>query len=165
MLTDNILAKAEQVLEACRDAEVMIATAESCTGGLIAGALTAIARSSDVVERGFVTYTNEAKHEILGVPLALIEAHGAVSSEVAAAMAEGALKAAPIDLTVSVTGIAGPGGGSVEKPVGTVQIGAAQTGKPTLTVRRQFAGDRANVRDQAVLAALDMLLQRLRTAD
>ena len=164
MLTGNILAKAEQVLEACRDAEVMLATAESCTGGLIAGALTAIAGSSDVVERGFVTYTNEAKHEILGIPLTMIEAHGAVSSEVAAAMAEGALKATPIDLTVSVTGIAGPDGGTVEKPVGTVQIGVAQTGKPTLTVRCQFAGDRASVRDQTVLAALDLLLQRLRSA-
>ena len=165
MISDEILAKAEQVLEACREAGVMATTAESCTGGLIMGALTAVAGSSDVVERGFVTYTNEAKNEILGVPLERSAAHGAVSSEVAQAMAEGVLNAAPVGIGVSVTGIAGPGGGTPDKPVGTVQIGAAQSGKKTITVRHLFDGDRNSVREQTVMAALNLLLEILASTD
>src|SRR5207253_10426872 len=110
-------ALATRVLEACRARGWHVATAESCTGGLVAGALTAIAGSSDVVERGFVTYSNEAKSELLGVPAETIAAHGAVSPETAAAMAQGAIARAPVDLAISVTGVAGPGGGSAGKPV------------------------------------------------
>src|ERR1700675_3629218 len=106
----------------------MLATAESCTGGMVAAALTDIAGSSDVVERGFVTYSNAAKTEMLGVPAALITAHGAVSAEAGAAMAAGVLAHAPVDLAVSVTGIAGPGGATLGKPVGLVHFGTARRG-------------------------------------
>jgi nicotinamide-nucleotide amidase len=111
------LTLAQAVLDACRARQWRLATAESCTGGLVAGALTAIAGSSDVIERGFVTYSNEAKSELLGVPPETIAAHGAISAETAAAMARGALARAPVDLAVSVTGIAGPGGATPTKPV------------------------------------------------
>jgi nicotinamide-nucleotide amidase len=110
--------RAAATLAALRARGWMVATAESCTGGMIAAALTSVAGSSDVVDRGFVTYSNEAKMDMLGVPAALIAAHGAVSAEVAAAMAEGALTRSRAGVTVAVTGIAGPGGGSAEKPVG-----------------------------------------------
>src|SRR5207249_158351 len=114
------LTLAKSVLDACRARGWHVATAESCTGGLVAGALTAIAGSSDVVERGFVAYSNEAKSELLGVPAETIASHGAVSAETTAAMAEGAVARSPVDLAVSVTGVAGPGGGSVEKPIGLI---------------------------------------------
>src|ERR1700761_3841456 len=117
MLPDSVLTEAESLLSACRDKGVMLATAESCTGGLIAAALTAIAGSSDVVDRGFVTYSNEAKNEAIGVPMELIIAHGAVSQPVAAAMAEGALARSQAAIAIAVTGVAGPGGGTPEKPV------------------------------------------------
>ena len=120
MFEAKTLSLAQTVLDACRARGWHVATAESCTGGLVAGALTAIAGSSDVVERGYVTYSNEAKSELLGVAPETIAAHGAVSAETAAAMAQGALARAPVDLTISVTGVAGPGGGSVAKPVGLV---------------------------------------------
>src|SRR6185312_13447885 len=116
-MPDDLNVEAEAVLRLCRAAKLRLATAESCTGGLVAASLTAIAGSSDVVERGFVTYSNEAKTELLGVPAPLIAAHGAVSAEVALAMAEGALAHAPVDLAVSITGIAGPGGATPGKPV------------------------------------------------
>src|SRR5271163_3698783 len=112
MFEAETLTLAQSVLDACRARNWRLATAESCTGGLVAAALTAIAGSSDVVERGFVTYSNEAKSELLGVPVETIAAYGAVSAETATAMAEGALARAPIDLAVSITGVAGPGGGS-----------------------------------------------------
>src|SRR3954453_10127405 len=111
-------AAATALLDLCKANKLMVATAESCTGGLVAGALTDIAGSSAVVDRGFVTYTNEAKEQMLGVPAAVLRAHGAVSRETAEAMAQGALKHSSADLVVSITGIAGPGGGTVEKPVG-----------------------------------------------
>src|SRR5580698_10606896 len=114
----------------------MLATAESCTGGLIAGALTEIAGSSDVVERGFVTYSNAAKTELLGVPAALIDTEGAVSEPVARRMAEGALAHSAADLAVSVTGIAGPGGGTDKKPVGLVWFGLARRGTATRTLHQ-----------------------------
>jgi nicotinamide-nucleotide amidase len=126
---------------------------------MIAASLTEIAGSSDVVERGFVTYSNEAKTELLGVPSRLIAEHGAVSAEVAAAMAEGALAHAPIDLAVSVTGIAGPGGATATKPVGLVFIGLAGKGAQTLTERHVFPGGRAGIRQAATRRALELLLQ------
>ena len=119
---------AERVLHACRKRRLKVATAESCTGGLIAATLTAIAGSSDVVERAFVTYANEAKREMLGVPWEALMGYGAVSDPVARAMAAGALVRSGADLAVSVTGVAGPGGGSAEKPVGLVHLAAARKG-------------------------------------
>jgi nicotinamide-nucleotide amidase len=151
------LTLAQSVLDACRSRGWHVATAESCTGGLVAGALTAIAGSSDVVERGFVTYSNEAKAELLGVPAETIAAHGAVSSETAAAMAQGALARAPVDLAVSVAGVAGPGGGSEAKPVGLVIFGLARRGGPCRTERHIFAGDRSAVRRAALHFALGLL--------
>jgi nicotinamide-nucleotide amidase len=148
---------ATSVLDACRARGWHVATAESCTGGLVAAALTAIAGSSDVVERSFVPYSNEAKSELLGVPPEVIAAHGAVSAETAAAMAEGALARAPVDLAVSITGVAGPGGGSPEKPVGLIHCGLARRGKSPRTEGRVFPGDRAAVRDAALRLALGLL--------
>jgi len=136
-----------------------IAVAESCTGGLIAAACTAVEGSSDWFERGFVTYSNEAKHEMLGVPMALIEQHGAVSAEVARAMAEGALICSRSHLAVAVTGIAGPGGATPGKPVGTVWLAIAVHGQPSQAELLQLQGDRAAVREQTVSAALDRLLK------
>jgi len=137
---------------------VTIATAESCTGGLVAGLLTEIAGSSDVVERGFVTYSNEAKIEMLGVPEATLIAHGAVSEATARAMAEGALAHSRAAFAVSITGIAGPGGGTAEKPVGLVHFACAATGRPTVHAERRFGSlDRAGVRYAAVVQALAML--------
>lgn len=138
----------------------MMATAESCTGGLIAGACTDRAGSSDWFERGFVTYSNAAKTELLGVPADLIATHGAVSEPVARAMAAGALRHAPVQVAVAVTGVAGPGGGSAAKPVGTVWFGwATPRGVETECIR--FDGDRAAVRRATVVHALAGLLQRL----
>jgi nicotinamide-nucleotide amidase len=134
-----------------------LATAESCTGGLLAAACTSVAGSSDWFERGFVSYSNEAKSELLGVPATLIAAHGAVSEQVARALAEGALRAAPVQLAASVTGIAGPGGGSADKPVGLVWIawgGAAGVS----TERLQLTGDRGAIRARTVQAVLQRLL-------
>lgn len=149
--------EAAALLAALRTAGLMVATAESCTGGLIAGALTEIAGSSDVVDRGFVTYSNEAKIEMLGVPAALIERHGAVSEAVARAMVDGALARSRAGVAVSVTGVAGPGGGSVEKPVGTVWFGAARRGGATTSEQVVFAGDRSAVREATVRYALVLL--------
>jgi nicotinamide-nucleotide amidase len=151
---------ARAVLDACRAAGLTVATAESCTGGMIAAALTDIPGSSDVVERGFVTYSNAAKSQLLGVPPELIATHGAVSEPVARAMAEGALAASPADLAVSVTGIAGPGGGTPAKPEGLVHFACAHRGRPTVHARIQFgATGRAQVRARSVDQALAMLLE------
>ena len=146
MLPDATLREAESLLAACRSKGIMLATAESCTGGLIAAALTAIAGSSDVVDRGFVTYSNEAKNQTVGVPMPLIQAHGAVSEEVARAMAEGTLVRSHAAIAISVTGVAGPTGGTTEKPVGLVWFGLARTGKPPITESRIFPGDRTAIR-------------------
>ena len=135
-----------------------LATAESCTGGLIAAACTSVAGSSDWFERGFVTYSNAAKTGLLGVPAVLIEAHGAVSAEVARAMAEGALARSQAQLTVAVTGVAGPGGGTPAKPVGTVWLAFARVGRATETELLTLDGDRASVREQTVHHALRRLL-------
>jgi len=135
-----------------------LATAESCTGGLIAAACTALAGSSDWFERGFVTYSNEAKTDLLGVPPALIQAQGAVSEEVALAMVAGALQRAPVQMAVAVTGIAGPGGAVPGKPVGTVWL-AWGTAQAVQAQRLQLAGDREAVRGATVQAALQRLIQ------
>ena len=157
----DLLKNAETLLDAYRRAGLKVATAESCTGGLIAGTLTEIAGSSDVVERGFVTYSNEAKTELLGVPAAVIAQAGAVSAEVAEAMAEGALEASAADVAVSATGIAGPGGATPNKPVGLVYLGVCRRGAAAAHERHVFAGDRAAVRRAAVAAALDLLAGQL----
>ena len=157
MIDTTILATAEALLQRCRDAGLMVATAESCTGGLIAATLTAIAGSSDVVERGFVTYSNEAKTDLVGVDPALIATHGAVSEPVARAMAAGAVARSRADIAVSVTGVAGPGGGSAEKPVGLVWFGCARRGRDTITLRHVFPGDRTEVRRATVAEALRLV--------
>jgi nicotinamide-nucleotide amidase len=151
------LTLAQSALDACRARGWHLATAESCTGGLVAGALTAIAGSSDVVERGFVTYSNKAKSELLGVPPETIATHGAVSPETTAAMARGAVARAPVDLAISVTGVAGPGGGNAAKPVGLVFVGLARRDGSCRTERHVFDGDRAAVREAALRVALRLI--------
>lgn len=150
--------QAAPLLDLCRRKKLRIVTAESCTGGLIAATLTEIPGSSDVVERGFVTYSNEAKQAMLGVPAAAITAFGAVSRETAEAMAAGALANSPAELAVSVTGIAGPGGGSADKPVGLVYFAAASKRGGSIHREKRF-GDigRAQVRHASVIEALAML--------
>ena len=151
-------ALAAEVLDLARSQGVMIATAESCTGGLIIGALTDIAGSSDVVDRGFITYSNEAKQDMLGVRAETLAAHGAVSAQTAVEMAAGALARSRATLAIAVTGIAGPGGGSAEKPVGLVWFGLARTGQPAVAEAKVFAGlDRAGVRAATVAHALELL--------
>ncbi len=161
MIDDEMRRQAAALLDDLRAGGIMLATAESCTGGLIAAALTEIAGSSDVVDRGFVTYSNGAKTELLGVRAELIAAHGAVSEPVAAAMAEGALQRSSAVVAVAVTGVAGPGGGSAEKPVGTVWFGCALRGAPTLTERHVFPGDRAGIRAATVLRAFELFRRAL----
>ncbi|MBI3513155.1 MAG: CinA family protein [Proteobacteria bacterium] len=153
----DLLAHATSLLALCRGAGLHIVTAESCTGGLIAALLTEIPGSSDVVERGMVVYSNDAKTAQLGVPAALIAAHGAVSEEVARAMADGALRHAAAELSIAVTGVAGPGGGTAAKPVGLVHLASARQGGVTRHERHVFAGDRAAVRLASVVSALAML--------
>ncbi|MBL6931079.1 MAG: CinA family protein, partial [Rhodospirillales bacterium] len=132
MFPEHLIAMAEDVIETLKRQNLHLATAESCTGGLIAGCLTAVAGASDVLNHGFITYANQAKRDLLGVPEAHLLEHGAVSETVSRAMAEGAIAGGGADVGVSVTGIAGPGGGSAEKPVGLVHIAVAQKGKETL---------------------------------
>lgn len=157
-MSDDLRAAATAVLESCRTRGLKVATAESCTGGLVAGALTDIAGSSDVVDRGFVTYSNEAKQQMLGVPAGTIEKYGAVSRETVEAMARGALGRANADLVVAITGIAGPGGGSADKPVGLVHFAAAtHSGKLVHVEKRYGDSGRASVRKQSVLQAFQML--------
>ncbi len=162
VFTPELIEKATSVLEAARAAGKHIATAESCTGGLISGALTAIAGSSDVVAGGIVSYSNEVKEARLGVPADVIETQGAVSYETACAMAEGACRELSVDLAVSVTGIAGPGGAVPGKPVGTVWIGVCDNSGADARVYH-FAGSRDEVRAQTVAAALDTLAAHMET--
>jgi nicotinamide-nucleotide amidase len=159
MVPDTLLSQADIVLAACRARGVRIVTAESLTGGLIAATLTAAAGASDVVDRGFITYSNQSKTDMIGVPADLIARHGAVSEDVARAMADGALARARADIAIAVTGLAGPGGGSPAKPVGTVCFGLAATGRPPATERQVFTGDRAAIRAATVGHALAMLLR------
>jgi nicotinamide-nucleotide amidase len=161
MISTALLDEAESLLAAARANGIMLATAESCTGGLIAATLTAIAGSSDVVDRGFVTYSNEAKADMLGVPMGLIDAVGAVSEPVARLMAQGALSRSRAHIAISVTGVAGPGGGSADKPVGTVCFGVAQRGRPSHAERRVFPGDRAAIRAATVATAFALIRARL----
>ncbi len=142
-----------------------IATAESCTGGLIAGAITAIAGSSDWFERGFVTYSNEAKEEMLEVAHALIAEHGAVSEPVARAMADGAVSKSRADCAISVTGVAGPGGGTPTKPVGMVCLGFKVPGEPAMAMTRVLTGDRAAVRSASIELALTEMAKLLNSVD
>jgi nicotinamide-nucleotide amidase len=158
---ETSLQLARRVLGACERRGWHLTTAESCTGGLIIACLTEIPGSSSVVERGYVTYDNRAKTEMLGVPAALFERVGAVSEEVARVMAEGALARAGVDLAVAVTGIAGPGGATATKPVGLVHMAVARDGGPTLHARAVFPGDRAAIRLASVDAALELALRAL----
>ena len=158
MIDAELHAAARRIIETCTARGLTIATAESCTGGLVAGALTEIAGSSAVVLCGFVTYSNEAKQSMLGVPAEVLAAHGAVSRATAQAMAEGALENSPATLSVAITGIAGPGGGSAEKPVGLVHFAAAARAGGRIARERRY-GDigRTAVRHASVLEAVAML--------
>jgi nicotinamide-nucleotide amidase len=161
MMGEDVRDAAARVLDTCRTRRLMVATAESCTGGLVAAALTEIAGSSDVVDRGFVTYSNAAKMAMLGVLPETLEASGAVSRQTAEAMAQGAVANSRADLAVAITGVAGPGGGSPEKPVGLVHFAtAARDGR--LRHREERFGDlgRAEIRRRSVLVALAMLQDR-----
>lgn len=161
-LDNNSLA--EKTIKIATEKGVMIATAESCTGGMIAAALTDIAGSSAVVDRGFVTYSNEAKNEMLSVAMALIDEHGAVSEEVARAMAKGAIAHSRAGLCVSVTGIAGPDGGTTEKPVGLVWFGLANDAGEVSAISHVFEDKgRRFIREQTVETALKMLLAHIQS--
>ena len=158
MFPSDLIARAAGLIARYRAAELMVATAESCTGGLIAALLTEIPGSSDVLERGFVVYSNAAKQDLLGVPAETLTRYGAVSAETAKAMAEGALGASRAEIAVSVTGIAGPDGGTAAKPVGLVHFACARRGRPTTTREERF-GDigREAVRLASVEVGLDLL--------
>ena len=162
MFPKDLTEQATALLQSCRKAGVTVATAESCTGGLIAGCLTEIAGSSDVVDRGFITYSNEAKNVMLDVPMRLIERHGAVSEPVARTMAEGALTHSLAVLSVAVTGVAGPGGGTVGKPVGLVHLACAKRGGQTRH-RAERYGDlgRSGIREATIRTAMEMLMEQL----
>jgi nicotinamide-nucleotide amidase len=164
MIDAELHTAARRVLDACRGKNLKLAVAESCTGGLLAAALTEIPGSSDVLDRGFVTYSNAAKQEMLGVPASLLETRGAVSKETAEAMAAGALERSGADLSASVTGVAGPGGGTASKPVGLVHFAAARRGGSLLHRERRY-GDpgRAEIRRCSVLEALAMLEELARS--
>ena len=163
-VADSHVALGTVLGQTLREAGYRIVTAESCTGGLVAAAITAIAGSSDWFERGFVTYSNEAKCELLGVPRALIDEHGAVSEPVARVMAEGALARTPADCALSVTGVAGPGGGTPAKPVGTVCFGWCVRGSPAVSVTQHLPGDRGAVRIASVEIALRGMIRLLNQA-
>jgi len=158
MMDREMVEQAKALLDLCRSKKLKIAAAESCTGGLLAATLTEIAGSSDVFERGFVTYSNAAKQAMLDVPADTLDRHGAVSREIAQAMTQGALAHAPVELAVSITGIAGPSGATADKPVGLVYLAAAARNGRLLEHERRY-GDigRAQVRRASVLDALSML--------
>lgn len=158
MIDEELREAARRVLNACRARGLKLAVAESCTGGLVAAALTEIPGSSDVLDRGFVTYSNAAKQAMLGVPASVLETRGAVSKETAEAMAAGALQRSGADLSAAVTGVAGPGGGTAQKPIGLVHFAAARRGGRLLDRERRY-GDlgRAEIRRRSVLEALAML--------
>ncbi|MGA2125709.1 MAG: CinA family protein [Xanthobacteraceae bacterium] len=157
MIDERMREAAVRVLDACRRRGLTIATAESCTGGLVAATLTEIPGSSDVVDRGFVTYSNAAKEALLGVPSATLAVHGAVSRQTAVAMATGAQARAGTGLSVAITGVAGPGGGTADKPVGLVHLAAAGRGGVIHRERRYGDVGRSEIRRQSVLDALAML--------
>jgi nicotinamide-nucleotide amidase len=158
MLDDDIVEAAKRLLDICRRKNLTVATVESCTAGLVAGTLTEVPGTSSILDRGFVTYSNQAKQDMVGVSAATLKSHGAVSRQTAEAMARGAIAHAPVDLAVSVTGIAGPDGGSAEKPVGLVHFAAATRSGRLIHAEKRF-GDvgRSEVRKQSVLQAFRML--------
>lgn len=160
MFSNEIINLAQETLKQARKKSYHISTAESCTGGLIVAALTEIAGSSDVVDRGFITYTNTAKHEMLGVSPEILENHGAVSSETAIEMVKGAIKNSKSAIAVSVTGIAGPGGGSNHKPVGLVHMAVMKLGNDPIHEEHRFGNiGRNQIRVATVTAALKLLLK------
>jgi nicotinamide-nucleotide amidase len=166
MVDVDLLAAAQALLDLCRSGKLRIAAAESCTGGLLTATLTEIPGSSDVLDRGFITYSNAAKSAMLGVRASTLNQHGAVSRETAEAMARGALTESDVDLAVSITGIAGPGGATAGKPVGLVHLAAAARDGRVLHRQRNF-GDigRAQVRRASVLDALGMLMELARGSE
>ena len=153
----DIITLAEKVGQTLLKQNLLLCTAESCTGGWVAQAISGVEGCSAWFERGFVTYSNTAKQEMLGVPVATIGKFGAVSQETAKAMAEGALQNSHADISIAITGIAGPSGGSKDKPVGLVWFAISQRSRSTLTFSRQFKGDRTSVREQAVICILEKL--------
>ena len=159
MFPEILIIMAEDLIKTCQDNALTLSLAESCTGGLVAGCVTAVPGASSVFERGFVTYTNQAKTDMLGVLPEVFTEHGAVSEPCARAMAQGALEQAPANLSAAVTGIAGPGGATAGKPVGLVHIAVARDGFETLHERHVFKGDRDRVRIQAVESTLRLLNQ------
>ena len=163
MFPADLVDEARQLLDVLRERNLMLVTAESCTGGLISALLTEIPGSSDVVERGYVTYSNAAKASCLGIDPQLIATHGAVSEAVARAMASGALAHSEADIAVSVTGVAGPGGGTAEKPVGLVHFAAARKGQPVLHLEQRFLNlSRSEIRQKSVKAALDLVMAAIK---
>lgn len=158
----DITTLTEHIITLAKEKKLLITTAESCTGGMVAAALTDISGASAVFERGFITYDNLAKHQMLGVPLSLLQSVGAVSKEVAKAMAEGALNHSPCHLSVAVTGIAGPTGGTAEKPVGLVHIASKFMAQETIHEEHHFSGTRPEIRHAATHAALNLLLKMLK---
>lgn len=161
MFSTELTQLSKNLIKICKLNNIKIATAESCTGGLIAGYLTAVPGSSDIFDRGYTTYSNDSKIEMLNVPANMILSYGAVSRNVAIAMSEGALNNAPVQLTVAVTGVAGPSGGTVKKPVGTVHIACARIGKATITKCHLFNGNRDQIRDSTVKEAINMMLKQI----
>ena len=158
MIDDDIVEAAKRLLDICKSKHLTLATAESCTAGLVAGTLTEVPGTSSILDRGFVTYSNQAKQDMLGVSATTLRSHGAVSGETAEEMVRGALANAPVDLAVSITGIAGPDGGSEEKPVGLVHFAAASRSGQYAQVEKRFGNiGRAEVRKQSVLQAFRML--------
>lgn len=161
MFPDDIQALSADLIDQARRVGVRIVTAESCTGGLAAAAICSVSGASDVFERGFITYANLAKQEMLGVPANLIRANGAVSEPVALAMAAGALHKADAQVALAITGIAGPGGGSARKPVGLVHFAVARTGRKSLHRVEQFSGGRHEIQISAVRAGLNLIREAL----
>ncbi len=157
MYPEILIIMAEDLINACRKNAIKLALAESCTGGLVAGCVTAVNGSSDIFDRGFVTYSNQAKTEMLGVTEKLLKNFGSVSEQVAIAMAEGAIANSNADISLSITGVAGPGGGTDEKPVGLVHMAVARKGTSIRHERHIFKGDRERVRIQAVESGLKLL--------
>ncbi len=158
MLDDDIVEAAKNLLAICKRKNLLVATAESCTAGLVAGTLTEIPGVSSILDRGYITYSNEAKHEMLGVPRDILDKHGAVSPQTAEAMVRGVLGRSRVHLAVSVTGIAGPDGGSAEKPVGLVFFAAATRSGKIITAEQRYGTiGRDQVRKQSVLQAFKML--------
>lgn len=161
IFSHKLLCEAEYLLRRMRTQKLTLATAESCTGGLLSALITEIPGSSDVFTHGFVTYADAAKIALLCVPQFLIDNHGAVSAQVAIAMAEGALKITGASVAASITGIAGPGGAALDKPVGLVHIACARAGCATLHLARHFSGERGEIRLQAVAAALELAVRQV----